>query len=290
MGTTIFLQQVINGLVVGSIYAMVALGLTLIFGILHIGNFAHGQLYMLGAFATYWMVTLWGWNIWPAMIAAMGLMALLGVLLERIVFRPVHSAPHINGLIVALGLFIVLENLAFILWGGEERMLPSPYATKTISFLSLTLTIQRLLVFVVAVLLIFFLYLFIQRTKMGKAIRAVALDSEVARLMGIPINRISATVFAVSSALAAAAGALVGPIFSVFPAMGLSPILKAFVVIVIGGMGSIPGAIFGGFILGIAESLGAGYLSSQYKDGFAFLALILVLMVKPTGLFGKKEG
>ena len=290
MGTTILIQQVINGLVVGSIYAMVALGLTLIFGILHIGNFAHGQLYMLGAFATYWLVTLCGWNIWLATIGAMVLMALMGILLERIVFRPVHSAPHINGLIVSLGLFIVLENLAFILWGGDERMLPSPYATRTISFLSLTLTLQRLLVFVVAVFLIFFLYLFIERTKMGKAIRAVALDPEVARLMGIPIHRISVTVFAVSSALAAAAGALVGPIFSVFPAMGLSPILKAFVVIVIGGMGSIPGAIFGGFVLGIAESLGAGYLSSQYKDGFAFLALIMVLMVKPTGLFGKKEG
>jgi branched-chain amino acid transport system permease protein len=143
------------------------------------------------------------------------------------------------------------------------------------------------LVFFVSILLIFFLYLFIQQTKMGKAIRAVAQDPEVARLMGIPIHRISAMVFAVSSALAAAAGALVGPIFSVYPAMGLVPIMKAFVVIVLGGMGSIPGAIFGGFILGIAESLGAGYLSSEYKDGFAFAALILVLMIKPTGLFGK---
>jgi branched-chain amino acid transport system permease protein len=288
MESSIFFQQVINGLVIGSIYAMVALGLTLIFGILHIGNFAHGQLYMLGAFATYWAVTLWGWNIWSSMLVAMGSMALLGMVLERIVFRPVHSAPHINGLIVALGLFITLENVAFILWGGEERMLPSPYATKVITLLSISLTLQRLLVFIISILLIFLLYLFIQRTKMGKAIRAVAQDPEVSRLMGIPIHRISATVFAVSSALAAAAGALVGPIFCVFPAMGVTPILKAFVVIVLGGMGSIPGAIFGGFILGIAESLGAGYLSSEYKDAFAFAALILVLMVKPSGLFGKE--
>jgi len=285
---SIFLQQVINGLVIGSMYAMVALGLTLIFGILHIGNFAHGQLYMLGAFATYWLVTLWGLDIWSSMLVAMGSMALLGMVLERIVFRPVHSAPHINGLIVALGLFIALENIAFILWGGDERMLPSPYATRTITLLSVSLTLQRLLVFFVSILLIFLLYLFIQRTKMGKAIRAVAQDPEVARLMGIPIHRISAAVFAVSSALAGAAGALVGPIFSVYPAMGLVPILKAFVVIVLGGMGSIPGAIFGGFILGIAESLGAGYFSSEYKDGFAFAALILVLMIKPTGLFGKE--
>jgi branched-chain amino acid transport system permease protein len=288
MESSIFFQQVINGLVIGSIYAMVALGLTLIFGILHIGNFAHGQLYMLGAFATYWLVTLWGWNIWPSMLVAMGSMALLGIVLERVVFRPVYSAPHINGLIVALGLFIALENIALILWGGEERTLPSPYATKVITLLSISLTLQRLLVFIISILLIFLLYLFIQRTKMGKAIRAVAQDPEVSRLMGIPIHRISATVFAVSSALAAAAGALVGPIFCVFPAMGVTPILKAFVVIVLGGMGSIPGAIFGGFILGIAESLGAGYLSSEYKDAFAFAALILVLMVKPSGLFGKE--
>jgi len=287
MESSIFFQQVINGLVIGSIYAMVALGLTLIFGILHIGNFAHGQLYMLGAFATYWLVTLWGWNIWSSMLVAMGSMALLGIVLERVVFRPVYSAPHINGLIVALGLFIALENIALILWGGEERTLPSPYATKVITLLSISLTLQRLLVFIISILLIFLLYLFIQRTKMGKAIRAVAQDPEVSRLMGIPIHRISATVFAVSSALAAAAGALVGPIFCVFPAMGVTPILKAFVVIVLGGMGSIPGAIFGGFILGIAESLGAGYLSSEYKDAFAFAALILVLMVKPSGLFGK---
>ena len=287
MESSIFFQQVINGLVIGSIYAMVALGLTLIFGILHIGNFAHGQLYMLGAFATYWLVTLWGWNIWSSMLVAMGSMALLGIVLERVVFRPVYSAPHINGLIVALGLFIALENIALILWGGEERTLPSPYATKVITLLSISLTLQRLLVFIISILLIFLLYLFIQRTKMGKAIRAVAQDPEVSRLMGIPIHRISATVFAVSSALAAAAGALVGPIFCVFPAMGVTPILKAFVVIVLGGMGSIPGAIFGGFILGIAESLGAGYLSSEYKDAFAFGALIFVLMVKPSGLFGK---
>jgi branched-chain amino acid transport system permease protein len=288
MEAAILLQQVANGLVIGSIYAMVALGLTLIFGILHIGNFAHGQLYMLGAFATYWLVSLWGWNIWSSMFVAMALMALLGMVLERIVFRPVRSAPHINGLIVALGLFIALENIAFILWGGDERTLPSPYATKMITILSISLTIQRLLVFAVSILLISLLYLFIQKTKMGKAIRAVAQDPEVARLMGIPIYRISATVFAVSSALAAAAGAMVGPIFCVFPTMGLIPILKAFVVIVLGGMGSIPGAIFGGFILGVAESLGAGYLSSEYKDAFAFAALILVLMVKPSGLFGKE--
>ena len=287
MEITIFLQQVINGLVIGSIYAMVALGLTLIFGILHIGNFAHGQLYMLGAFATYWLVTLFGWDIWSSMFVAMGLMALLGMILERVVFRPVHSAPHINGLIVALGLFIALENMAFILWGGDERTLPSPYATKMVTALSLSLTIQRLLVFAISIVLILALYLFIQKTKLGKAIRAVAQDPEVARLMGIPIHRISSTVFAVSSALAAAAGALVGPIFCVFPSMGLIPILKAFVVIVLGGMGSVLGAIFGGFILGVAESLGAGYLSSEYKDAFAFAALIFVLLIKPTGLFGK---
>jgi branched-chain amino acid transport system permease protein len=222
------------------------------------------------------------------MFMAMGLMALLGMFLERVVFRPVHSAPHINGLIVALGLFIALENIAFILWGGDERTLPSPYATRMVALLGISLTIQRLLVFFVSIALIFLLYLFIQKTKVGKAVRAVAQDPEVARLMGIPIYRISSMVFAVSSALAAAAGALVGPIFCVFPDMGVIPILKAFVVIVLGGMGSIPGAISGGFILGVAESLGAGYISSEYKDAFAFAALILVLMLKPSGLFGRE--
>jgi branched-chain amino acid transport system permease protein len=190
------------------------------------------------------------------MLVAMGSMALLGMVLERTSFarpfRAAHQRPDRGP-----GVFIALENVAFILWGGEERTLPSPYATKVITLLSISLTLQRLLVFIISILLIFLLYLFIQRTKMGKAIRAVAQDPEVSRLMGIPIHRISATVFAVSSALAAAAGALVGPIFCVFPAMGVTPILKAFVVIVLGGMGSIPGAIFGGFILGIAESLGA---------------------------------
>jgi branched-chain amino acid transport system permease protein len=282
---TLFIQQIINGLILGGSYTLIALGLTMIYGILYVANFAHGPVYMLGAFVSFFMLTLYGFGFFSSMLISMVLIAGLGIVIERLVFRPLRTAPHGNGFIAALGLFFILEGGAAVLWGHSYRSFPTVYP-QILNFLGISLSLQRLLVIVVTVGLIAILYLVIQKTTIGRTIRAVAQDSHAAVLVGISVDRVSAFTFAIGSALAAAAGTLLGPIFLVYPAMGAAPIVKAFVVIILGGMGSIPGAILGGFILGIAESLGVTYISSTFMDLYAFGILIIILMFKPRGLMG----
>jgi len=282
----VFLQQMINGLVLGSSYSLIALGLTMIYGILYIANFAHGPIYMMGAFVCYFALTLLGAPYFLSILISMGAITILGTLAEKIVFRPLRNAPHTTGFIGALGLFIVLENVAAILWGHDFRTFP-PIYTEVIKVSGIFLTLQRFLVILSSVLLILALNLLVHRTALGRNIRAVAQDRIAAALVGISVSRISMITFALGSALAAAAGALLGPIFVISPTMGTVPILKAFVVIILGGMGSIPGAILGGYILGMVESLGAGYISSKYMDLYAFVILLLVLAIRPQGLMGK---
>jgi branched-chain amino acid transport system permease protein len=280
-----FFQQIVNGLVLGGSYTLIALGLTMIYGILYIANFAHGPVYMFGAYLSYFLLTLYGFGFFQAMLGSMLLVGILGVLIERVIFRPLRAAPHANGFIAALGLFFVLENVAGILWGHQYRTFPVLYP-QIVKVLSISITLQRLLVIIIAVVLIGILYFLIQKTTLGRTIRAVAQDSHAAILVGISVDKISAYTFAIGSALAAAAGALLGPIFLVYPTMGSAPIIKAFVVIILGGMGSIPGAVIGGFVLGIAESLGAAYISSTFMDLYAFAILIIILTFKPRGLMG----
>jgi branched-chain amino acid transport system permease protein len=283
----LFFQQIFNGIMLGSTYAIVALGLTLVFGILHIPNFAHGHLYMLGAYVSFFLMTLYGFGFWSALVSSMVLLGLIGMLIERIIYRPLQDKPHINSFISAIGALIILETSVIVLWGPQGRRIPNPYPD-IVELLGITMSYQRLLVIVAAIVLIVLLQVFIKRTTTGTTIEAVAQNREGAMLVGINVNWVSSLTFAISTATAAAAASLVAPIFMISPTMGALLGMKAFVIVILGGLGSIPGAILGGYILGILEAIGGGYLSAAYKDVYAFGALILILSIRPTGLFGKE--
>lgn len=284
----LFLQQVFNGIMFGSTYAIVALGLTLVMGILNIPNFAHGHLYMLGGYLLYYFGITMGLGYWFGLIFSVICLGLVGVLMERFIYRPLNNQPHINAFIAAIGALLFLEALALVVWGPQGLRVPNPHP-QIVYFLGITIGVQRLLVIVGAVALIVALHLFMKKTIMGTTIEAVAQNREGAMLTGINVNRVSAMTFAISAATAAVAASLISPIFMLSPAMGAILGMKAFVIVILGGMGSIPGAILGGYILGLIEALGGGYISAAYKDVFAFGALILILSIKPTGLFGKRE-
>jgi branched-chain amino acid transport system permease protein len=283
----LFFQQIFNGIMLGSTYAIVALGLTLVFGILHIPNFAHGHLYMLGAYISFFLMTLYGFGFWTALVSSMVILGLIGMLIERIIYRPLHDKPHINSFISAIGALIILETSVIVLWGPQGRRIPNPYPD-IVEFLGITMSYQRLLVIMTAIVLIVLLQVFIKKTTPGTTIEAVAQNREGAMLVGINVNWVSSLTFAISTATAAAAASLVAPIFMISPTMGALLGMKAFVIVILGGLGSIPGAILGGYILGILEAIGGGYLSAAYKDVYAFGALILILSIRPTGLFGKE--
>jgi len=281
-----FAQQLVNGLITGSAYALMALGLALIYGIMHVANFALGGVYMVGAFLTFYFVSWLGSPFYLLSLPLVMIIAIgLGALTERFAFRLVREAPHATTFIVALGLYMILEGGSSVVFGHEWKTIPSPYNDLVFKLGPVSVTFQRLLIFVVCAVLSLAVYVGIMKTMTGKMIRAASQNHDSACLIGINVNRMCLLTFGLGSGLAAAAGTMIAPTFMVGPAMGLGPITKAFVVIVLGGMGSLQGAIAGGFILGMVESLGAGYISSMYKDAFAFGILIVVLIFKPTGLF-----
>ncbi len=282
-----FFNQVIIGIQLGSQYVLVALGLTLIFGILDISHFAHGHMYMIGAYLLYVVQVLLGVNYWLALIVCMAALAVAGVLVERLVYRPLRGKPSINSFIAAIGLILVLETLIRGI-KPEPLQVPKPI-DRTVEFMGITMEAQRLVVIAGAIFFIVLLYLFIKRTRLGTAIEAMAQDREGAALMGISVNRLSALTFAVATALAAAAAALMAPLAFISPEMGATLVLKAYVIVVIGGLGSMHGAIIGGYLLGILEALAIAYVSSAYKDVFAFGILIIILAIRPTGLFGGRD-
>lgn len=282
-----FLQQTSNGLVLGSSYVLIALGLTMIFGMLNILNFAHGELLMVGAFVTLGIAT--GLNI-PYLLAifiAMIVVGVLGIVIERIAFRPLRKSDGINLLVTSLAVSILLQNLMQIIVGPDPQNIVSPFSKINFNLDGVIINGHRLFIFIFSIILISILYFVIQRTKIGIAMRACAFDMETAQLMGIKATTVIVTTFAVGSALAASAGALLAPIFSVYPTMGVMSTMKAFVVVLLGGVGNITGAIVGGLIIGLVETYAAGYISSEYKDVFAFVIMILILLFKPEGLFGK---
>jgi branched-chain amino acid transport system permease protein len=282
----LFFQQLVNGIMLGAAYSLVALGLTLIYGILHIPNFAHGHKYMWAAFTSLFLVVNFHTNYWVSLVIAMVVLGFVGAGVERLVYRPLRNAPHVNSFIAAIGLLLFLESLSLIFWGADFRRFPTLY-DKPIHIFGVAFTLQRLLVIVAAALFIILLQVFIKRTWLGATIEAVAQNPEGAQLVGISIDRVSSLTFGIGTSLAAAAATLIAPIFLVYPTMGAMPNLKAFVVIIIGGMGSIPGAVIGGLMLGLMEALGGGYISTDYKDLFAFGALVTFLTLRPMGLFGK---
>lgn len=282
-----FIQQTVNGLVMGSSYVLIALGLTMIFGMLNILNFAHGELLMVGAFIGLGASVALGAPYIVAIFISMVVVGILGIVLERLAFRPLRNSDSINLLVSSLGVSIILQNLMQLIVGPDPRTLSSPFTEYSVQLGGVTLNGHRLFIIIFAAILIAILYFVIQRTKIGIAMRACAFDMEAAQLMGIKANTVIVTTFAVGAALAAASGALLAPIFSVYPTMGVAATMKAFVVVLLGGVGNVTGAIIGGVILGLVETYTAGYISSAYKDVAAFVILILVLLYKPEGLFGR---
>lgn len=282
-----FFNQVIIGIQLGSQYVLVALGLTLIFGILDISHFAHGQMYMIGAYLLYIVMVLGGVNYWLALVICVAALAIAGVLVQRAVYRPLRGQPHINSFIAAIGLMLVLETLVR---GIQPNSLTVPKPIdRILHFLGMSMEVQRLIVIIGAIVFIILLQLFIKRTRLGTAIEAMSQDREGAALVGISVERMSALTFAIATGLAAVAAVLMAPLAFISPEMGNVLILKAFVIVVIGGLGSMKGAIVGGYILGILEALAIAYISSSYKDVFAFGILIIILAIRPTGLFMGRE-
>ncbi len=272
---------------VGSVYALVALGLTLEYGILNIPNFAHGVLYTMGAYLTFLTVVALGYNYWIAIVCAMVALAVIGMIVHRLVYHPLVNAPHLNSFIAAIGLIFMFKAGMLLIWGPDFKRFP-PINEEVFNIMGTVITTQRILIVLVTVVLIIALNLFIKKTMAGMTIEALAQDREGALLAGINVRRVETLVFAVGSAMAAIAAALISPIFLVYNTMGDSVILKAFVIIILGGMGSIPGAILGGYIIGLVESLGGAYLSTDFNEIIAFAILIGVLAFKPTGLFGTR--
>lgn len=282
----IFFQQLLNGLTLGSVYSLVALGLTLVYGILHIPNFAHGALYMIGAYMAWFLAASLGAGYWIALVGAAGIVAALAVLSERLIFHRLRASPPLHDMIAAIGLMLLLEAVIQALWGAEFNRLPSPFPW-ILRFADLTAPAQRLLIIAAALGLMLALHLFLTRTLAGATIMAMAQNRDGAALVGINANRVSMMTFAISGALAAVAATLFAPINLIYPAMGHLVIMKAFVIIILGGMGSVPGAIMGAMIIGFAESFGAFYISTDYKDLIAFAVLVIILSARPQGLFHK---
>lgn len=283
----VFLQQVLNGLTLGGIYGLVALGLTLVYGILHVPNFAHGGFYMIGAFVAFQAMVAWSWGYWAAMLTAAIAVAVLGIVSERLIFHPLRKASPLHPKIASIGLLLFLEAGAQALWGADFQRMPTPY-TSIVEMGGITAPAQRLLIIVAAFALMVALHLFLTRTITGATIIAMAQNREGASMVGIDANRVSMLTFAISGVLAAVAATLYAPINLVYPAMGHLVITKAFVIIILGGMGSVPGAIVGGLIIGVVESLSGFYLPEGFKDIAAYIVVLLMLVVMPNGLFGEK--
>ena len=282
-----FLQQILNGLAIGSVYTLVALGLTVVFGILGIAHFAHGSLAMFGGYLTFVFSTSMGLSFFASIAMAMPVGAVMGMLIERLAYRPVRDAPHIYAFIIALGLTMMLEGGNLLLFGADQVIIQTPYQ-QVFDFGGIFVAQLRMVVIVTAVTLVAVVTLLLLKTKTGKSVRAVAQNRHAAVLMGVNVNFVSSVVFAISSALGVAAGALIGALLALAPGVGESFAVKGFAVLILGGLGSLPGAILGGLVLGVSESLAAGFLSSAYKGVISFLIMILVLLVMPQGLMGKK--
>jgi branched-chain amino acid transport system permease protein len=283
-------EQLINGLVLGSMYAIVASGLTLIWGTMKMLNFAHGELYMLGGYVLYFTLMVFGMHPFWAVFLALLVVFFVGVLMERALIHPLLDKPgwDVSPLVVTLGISIFLQNFALKVWG--ERFKNVPYFIEgTMEAAGFRIAYQRILILVVAATVMFGFWMYVKKSRFGIALRATAQDRESATILGINSHRIYMLTFGISSALAALAATLLAPLFLINPWMGIPPQLKAFIVVVLGGLGSFEGAILGGFLLGTIESLAIVFLSSEWKDVVSFFVLILILIIRPSGFFGTKE-
>ena len=283
-----FIQQLINGLSLGSIYALIALGYTMVYGIIKLINFAHGEVYMVGSYVGYTVIRNFNLGLIPALLFSMVFCAILGVVVERVAYKPLRKATRVAALITAIGVSFLLQYIVLFIMGPEVKPCPETLQNKSYSLGGITIDEQQITIFVVTIVLMLALQFIVKKTKMGKAMRAVSVDADAAKLMGINVDNTISFTFALGSALAGAAGVLVGIYYnSISPMMGTAPGLKAFIAAVLGGIGLIPGAMFGGFTIGIIETLISGYGNSMIKDAVVYGILIVILIVKPSGLLGK---
>ena len=285
----LLMQQLVNGLAVGSIYALIALGYTMVYGTIKLINFAHGDVYMMGAFIGYFAVMVLKLNVFLALLVAMVACAVLGVVIERVAYKPLRKSTRVAALITAIGVSYLLENVMSYFFGAESRPFPSDFGTETFTlFGDISVNGKQILIFGITVLLMALLQFIVRYTKMGKAMRAVAVDEQAAQLMGIDVDGVISFTFALGSALAGIAGVLVGVYYNtISTTMGITVGLKAFVAAVLGGIGSIPGAMVGGYLIGLLETMVSFFGYSPYRDGVVYFLLFIILIVLPAGLFGK---
>jgi len=293
-----FFQQLTNGLAVGSIYALIALGYTMVYGVLKLINFAHGDLFTIGAYLGMTLLASFALHetIGPFLglivlaLMVMGLVAILGAIVERTAYRPLRESPRLSAVVSALGASIFLQNAVMLIYGARYQVYPEDLIPETsVDLFGLYIPAVRILVLFVSLALMAALFIFIQKTRIGTAIRAAAIDQDAARLMGIDVNRVILLVFLIGPALGGAAGLLVGLQYGQINfTMGWTYGMKAFTAAILGGIGNIPGAMVGGLILGVIEALGSAYISIAWKDAIAFFVLILILIVRPTGLLGER--
>ena len=292
-----FLEQLVNGLAVGSIYALIALGYTMVYGVLKLINFAHGDLFTYGAYLGMTLLTSLALQdrlgVGPGLLLlalmVMGLVAVIGVVLERAAYRPVRNSPRLSAVVSALGASVFLQNALMLIYGARYQVFPDLLPQTALDIFGLHVPLLRIAVVLASVAMMAVLVLFVQRTRLGAAIRATAIDPAAAQLMGIDVNRVIRLVFVIGPALGGAAGLLVGLTYGQISfTMGWIYGMKAFTAAILGGIGNIPGAMVGGLLLGVVEALGAAYLSVAWKDALAFLVLILILIVRPSGLLGER--
>ncbi|MBY0124220.1 branched-chain amino acid ABC transporter permease [Bacillus sp. S/N-304-OC-R1] len=283
-----WLQQLINGISLGSIYALIALGYTMVYGIIKLINFAHGDVFMIGAFVGFYAISVWGLGFFPALILAMTVCAIFGVLIERIAYKRLRNATRIAALITAIGVSLLIEYGVIYVRGAQPEAYPNVLPNKSFDIFGAQISSQSLLILSVSIILMLILQFIVHKTKIGKAMRAVSHDMDAARLMGINVNNTISATFAIGSAMAGAAGVIFGVYYTkIDPLMGIIPGLKAFVAAVLGGIGIIPGAAVGGLVLGVVETVVSAFGFSLWRDAAAFIILILILLFRPSGIFGK---
>lgn len=287
MNFAFVMQSILNGLLIGGVYSLMAVGLTLIFGVMKIVNFAHGSIIMLGMYITYWAVLLVHMDPYVSILIVFPMIFLIGASFQRFLIQPILKAPEHNQLLLTLGVSLFLENLALFLWSPDYRVITIKYAQINFYIGDVSISLAKLLAFVLAMLLAAILYLILTKTDLGKAIRAASDEPEAAMLMGINIRRIYWISFGIGAACAGTAGAAITPFFPIYPYVGWIFVITAFVVVVLGGMGNFMGAILGGLIIGLAESTGAMFLPGAMKQIISFTIFVLILLFKPTGLFGR---
>ena len=282
------LQQLVNGLILGSVYALLALGYTMVYGIIKLINFAHGDIYMIGAFMGYYLINILKFNFFLSLILAMIGTAILGVVIEFLVYRPLRNSTRIAALITAIGVSFLLEYGMIYFVGANTRSFPQVIKTVRFNLGPISISNIQLLILGISIFLMVALQFIVQKTKMGKAMRAVSVDSDAAQLMGINVNRTISFTFALGSALAGAAGVLIALYYnSLEPLMGMTPGIKSFVAAVLGGIGIIPGAALGGFVIGLLETFATALGLSDFRDAIVYAILIVILLIRPAGILGK---